>query len=149
MDCRFEEDRSKKQLEIIIKKASYDKEVADLLHYLELFSDITPNVIPVKTEDRIVLLKVEELILVDVDATQLILETMTGTLRTNDRLYKFKDRLKNPDFVQVSKQSIININHLNYLEASFSGNMTARLDRNIRTIVSRRYLKDLEARLGL
>ncbi|MBJ8349959.1 LytTR family DNA-binding domain-containing protein [Streptococcus zalophi] len=149
MDCRFEEDRSKKQLEIIIKKASYDKEVADLFHYLELFSDITPNVIPVKTEDRIVLLKVEDLILVDVDATHLILETMTGTLRTNDRLYKFKDRLKNPDFVQVSKQSLININHLNYLEASFSGNMTARLDRNIRTIVSRRYLKDLEARLGL
>lgn len=149
MDCRFEEDHSKEQLEIIIKKASYDKEVADLLHYLELFSDITPNVIPVKTEDRIILLKVEELILVDVDATQLILETMTGTFRTNDRLYKFKDRLKNPDFVQVSKQSLININHLNYLEASFSGNMTARLDKNIRTIVSRRYLKDLEARLGL
>ncbi|MBJ8326164.1 LytTR family DNA-binding domain-containing protein [Streptococcus pacificus] len=149
MDCRFEEDRSKEQLEIIIKKASYDKEVADLLHYLELFSEITPNVIPVKTEDRIVLLKVEDLILVDVDGTQLILETTTETLRTTDRLYKFKDRLKNPDFVQVSKQSLININHLNYLEASFSGNMTARLDKNIRTIVSRRYLKDLEARLGL
>ncbi|MCU9533122.1 LytTR family DNA-binding domain-containing protein [Streptococcus sp. CSL10205-OR2] len=149
MDCRFEEDRSKEQLEIIIKKASYDKEVADLLHYLELFSEITPNVIPVKTEDRIVLLKVEDLILVDVDGTQLILETMTGTLRTNDRLYKFKERLKNPNFVQVSKQSLININHLNYLEASFSGNMTARLDKNIRTIVSRRYLKELEARLGL
>ena len=65
------------------------------------------------------------------------------------RLYKFQERLNNPDFVQVSKHGLINIQHLEALEASFSGNMLAILTGKRKVDVSRRYLKNLEKRLGL
>lgn len=73
------------------------------------------------------MLKIDDLIYVDVDDTSLILETLKGRRIISGRLYKFKERLNNPDFVQVSKQSLLNINHLEALEASFSGNMLALL----------------------
>ena len=86
-----------------------------------------------------------------IDSAQLsplILETTQGRLLTNDRLYKFRNRLANPDFVQVSKHALININHLKALENSFSGNMLAILTGKIKADVSRRYLSELE-NLGL
>lgn len=94
------------------------------------------------------MLHVADLILVDVDGSTLILETTQGRLLTNDRLYKFRNRLANPDFVQVSKHALININHLKALENSFSGNMLAILTGKIKADVSRRYLSELE-NLGL
>ena len=94
------------------------------------------------------MLHVADLILVDVDGATLILETTQGRLLTNDRLYKFRNRLANPDFVQVSKHALININHLKALENSFSGNMLAILTGKIKADVSRRYLSELE-NLGL
>jgi DNA-binding LytR/AlgR family response regulator len=98
---------------------------------------------------RTELLRVSDLILIDVDGSSLILETRHGRLVTNDRLYKFRARLNNPDFVQVSKHAVLNINHLKALESSFSGNMLALLTNDIKTDVSRRYLSDLEKALGL
>ncbi|MGI1779715.1 LytTR family transcriptional regulator DNA-binding domain-containing protein [Streptococcus uberis] len=50
---------------------------------------------------------------------------------------------------QLEWQSIININHLEMMEASFSGNMLAILTNKIKVIISRRYVKNLEKALGL
>ncbi|MFV8214762.1 LytTR family DNA-binding domain-containing protein, partial [Streptococcus pluranimalium] len=65
------------------------------------------------------------------------------------RLYQFKEKVGSQDMIQVSKQSLINIRHLERMEASFSGNMTAFLTGGLKIAVSRRYLKVLEKRLGL
>ena len=120
-----------------------------VLDYLAQFEQTDPAVLPIKTVDCIEMLHVADLILVDVDGSTLILETTQGRLLTNDRLYKFRNRLANPDFVQVSKQhALININHLKALENSFSGNMLAILTGKIKADVSRRYLSELE-NLGL
>lgn len=53
------------------------------------------------------------------------------------------------DFVQVSKHGIINLNYLESLEAGFTGNMIAKLAFKQKTDVSRRYLPELEKKLGL
>lgn len=51
--------------------------------------------------------------------------------------------------IQVSKQSIINIQHDELQRHLFSGNMLALMTKKLKVSVSRRYLKDLEKRLGL
>ena len=143
---QFEED---KQLPKDVIEVLVDNSVQKVLDYLAQFEQKEPTVLPIKTVDRIEMLRVADLILVDVDGSALILETTQGRLLTNDRLYKFRQRLANPDFVQVSKHALININHLKALENSFSGNMLAILTGKIKTDVSRRYLSELEKRLGL
>ncbi|WP_288622957.1 LytTR family DNA-binding domain-containing protein [uncultured Streptococcus sp.] len=151
MHYQFEEDSSlpKETIEVLVRSGKYDQAVQDVLDYLAKFEQGRVEILPVKTAVRTELLRVSDLILVDVDGTSLILETTQGRLLTNDRLYKFRQRLANPDFVQVSKHALININHLKALENSFSGNMLAILTGKIKTDVSRRYLSELERRLGL
>jgi len=148
---QFEEDSSlpKEAIEVLVRSGKYDQAVQDVLDYLARFNQEKTEVLPVKTAMRTELLRVSDLILIDVDGSSLILETRHGRLVTNDRLYKFCTRLNNPDFVQVSKHAVLNINHLKALESSFSGNMLALLTNDIKTDVSRRYLSDLEKALGL
>lgn len=151
MHYQFEEDSSlpKEAIEVLVRSGEYDQAVQDVLDYLARFNQEKTEVLPVKTAVRTELLRVSDLILIDVDGSSLILETRHGRLVTNDRLYKFRARLNNPDFVQVSKHAVLNINHLKALESSFSGNMLALLTNDIKTDVSRRYLSDLEKALGL
>lgn len=151
MHYQFEEDSSlpKEAIEVLVRSGKYDQAVQDVLDYLARFNQEKTEVLPVKTAMRTELLRVSDLILIDVDGSSLILETRHGRLVTNDRLYKFSARLNNPDFVQVSKHAVLNINHLKALESSFSGNMLALLTNDIKTDVSRRYLSDLEKALGL
>lgn len=151
MHYQFEEDSSlpKEAIEVLVRSGKYDQAVQDVLDYLARFNQEKTEVLPVKTAMRTELLRVSDLILVDVDGTSLILETTNGRLITTDRLYKFRERLANPDFVQISKHAVLNINHLKALESSFSGNMLALLTNDIKTDVSRRYLSDLEKALGL
>jgi len=148
---QFEEDSSlpKEAIEVLVRSGKYDQAVQDVLDYLARFNQEKTEVLPVKTAMRTELLRVSDLILIDVDGSSLILETRHGRLVTNDRLYKFRARLNNSDFVQVSKHAVLNINHLKALESSFSGNMLALLTNDIKTDVSRRYLSDLEKALGL
>lgn len=149
MSITFQEDKECLELEVLVRKATYDKEVEQLLAYLGQFGLTTPEVIPIKTSDRIQMIKLADLIAVDVEGTSLRLYTCQGQLLVTDRLYKFQEKVNSPDMVQVSKQTLINIKHLDYLEASFSGNMTAFLTNKVKVTVSRRYLKALEKTLGL
>ncbi|MGT2929229.1 LytTR family DNA-binding domain-containing protein [Streptococcus dentasini] len=151
MNYRFEEDKSldREAIEVVVRSQILNAEVQQVLNYLSAYQTETPAVLPLKTADRIEMLKVQDLIFVDVDGSSLILETLQGRYQTNERLYRFSQRLNNPDFVQVSKHALLNINHLEALEASFSGNMLAILTGKRRLDVSRRYLRNLEERLGL
>ncbi|SDO94381.1 LytTr DNA-binding domain-containing protein [Streptococcus equinus] len=151
MHCQFEEDNClpKDAIEVLVRSGKYNQAVQDVLDYLAKFEQEKTEVLPIKTSIRTEVLHVADLILVDVDGSSLVLETTNGRLVTNDRLYKFRERLANPDFVQVSKHALININHLKSLESSFSGNMLALLTNDITTDVSRRYLSNVEKALGM
>ena len=151
MEIRFEEDKAltQDQIDVLVSSQDLSPNVQRLMDYISLYQAETPSMVPIKTADRIEMLKVEDLVSVDVEGTSLILDTLKGRQMITERLYKFQDRLNNPDFVQVSKHGIINIHHLEALEASFSGNMLALLTGKRKVDVSRRYLKNLGKRLGL
>lgn len=151
MDYRFEETEflKEEEIEVLVRSQNLSPAVQRVMDYLASYEEGAPSILPIKTNDRIEMLKVEDLVFIDVDGTSLILETLKGRYLINDRLYKFSQRLNNPDFIQVSKHALININHLEVLEASFSGNMLAILTGKRKVDVSRRYLVNLERKLGL
>ncbi|CAK1242387.1 DNA-binding response regulator [Fructobacillus cardui] len=107
------------------------------------------GILSVKTADEIILLKVADLILIDVEAGQLVITTTNRQVLAKERLGHFVDRLGQANFVQISKHAVINLDHLQSLSNSFSGNMTAELAGGNQALVSRRYVKALMAHLGL
>ena len=146
MKVNFQEDPSLEEgeLQVEVKALQKDRTVNKLINYLDKFGKKNRNLLPVKTSDRIVTIKRDELVKIEVQRTNLTYEV----IETSGRLYQVLDNL-NEDFVQVSRHSVINLNYLESLESGFAGNMVAILADGLKTDVSRRYLPDLEKELGL
>ncbi|WP_035178359.1 LytTR family DNA-binding domain-containing protein [Lentilactobacillus farraginis] len=151
MDIHFHLDKELKAGEVDITVTANQKsaEVAKIIDYLQNYQAEIPNVIPIKTADKVLLVKTQDIILVDISGTQLFVYTPQRVISTTGRLYAFYARLKNMNFIQVSKHAILNVDHLISLEDSFAGGMTAILTGKLKTSVSRKYLSDLEQKLGL
>ena len=136
------------QIEVKVISAKETPKINSLLSYIKNFDKKVDSLLPVKTEDRILTIKIEEIIKVEVEKTELSFYTTNSVIKTNGRLYQILEKLNN-DFVQLSKHGIINFNYIESLEAGFTGNMIAKLDFKQKTDVSRRYLPELEKKLGL
>ncbi|MCV6815787.1 LytTR family DNA-binding domain-containing protein [Streptococcus uberis] len=149
MKWQFKEKQGLDEIEVTIEKKVYDSEVVSLITYLESYQLTKSDMLAVKEADQIHFVKFDDIIAIEVDGDYLDIMTCKSRFKTRQRLYKIKERLATEQFVQVSKQSIININHLEMMEASFSGNMLAILTNKIKVIISRRYVKNLEKALGL
>lgn len=121
MNVEFQSDSNLKKDQIKIKVISLEEtaEVKNLLAYIQDFGKKVDSILPVKTEDRILTIKIEEIIKVEVEKTELTFYTKSAVIKTTGRLYQVLEKLNN-DFVQVSKHGIINLNYLEALEAGFT-----------------------------
>lgn len=149
MKWLFKEVPQQEELRIILEKQVFDQEVKDFLTYLEGYDKAPLDRLIVKVDGEIVIIPFADLLALDLDGDYINIITITQTWSVRGRLYQMKEKLADREFVQISRQSLININHLKRMEASFSGNMLAILSSGLTLSVSRRYVKNLEKKLGL
>lgn len=151
MNIHFKADPNlpRDQIEITLAAQSETPAVRQLIDYLARYQALPSDILPVRSDGQVQLIKVKEIILIDVSNTDLLITTLRRELTTKGRLNALLRKLKQPDFIQISKHAAINLNQLKSLENSFSGNMTAILTNGVKTSVSRKYLGALEQRLGL
>lgn len=145
----FQEVPKQVEARLVIEKESFDDEIHHLVTYLENYEQSQKDSLTVKVEGGLVLIKISDLLALDVQGDYVSLLTRDQTYSVRTRLYQLKEKLPQQSFVQVSRQTIINIDHLRRMEASFSGNMLAILSNGSKVSVSRRYVKALEKQLGL
>lgn len=137
------------QPEVLVKAPVLNQPVRVLMTYIDQFETGQPAILPVKTTEQLMMVKIIDIILADVQHGQLMIYTQTGIVTSKEPLIHFRQRLANSDFVQVSKHAVLNLNHLITLSDSFSGNLTARLTNQVKTEVSRKYVKSLMTSLGV
>lgn len=149
MKVEFKKDESlHDEIRVEVKSAEQDSTINKLLAYISKFDKQERSLLPIKTSDRIVTIKMNTLIKIEVQATSLTYYTTAEVVKTTGRLYQVLEVL-NDNFIQVSRHSIINLNYLESIENGFAGNMIVRLANNLKTDVSRKYLPELEKELGL
>ena len=149
MKVEFKKDESlHDEIKVEVKSAEQDSTINKLLAYISKFDKQERSLLPIKTSDRIVTIKMNTLIKIEVQATSLTYYTTEEVVKTTGRLYQVLEVL-NDNFVQVSRHSIINLNYLESIENGFSGNMIVMLANNLKTDVTRKYLPELEKELGL
>lgn len=134
---------------VLVKAAEKTDDIQRLLDYIDNYQLPASSAIPIKSMDKIIMLKLSEIILADVSQTTLKIYTLKGVYTTTETLVHFLNRLNKSNFIQISKHALINLDHLESLSDSFSGNMMAKLSNNIKSSVSRKYVKLLMAQLGL
>ena len=149
MKVEFKKDESlHDEIKVEVKSSEQDSTINKLLAYISKFDKQERSLLPIKTSDRIVTIKMNTLIKIEVQATSLTYYTTAEVVKTTGRLYQVLEVL-NDNFVQVSRHAIINLNYLESIENGFAGNMIVRLANNLKTDVSRKYLPELEKELGL
>lgn len=151
MKVRFEENNEFKAQDplVLVQAQSLTDQAKEVVDYLEQFAFSSRQVIPIKTEDHLLMVKIDDIILVDVEQTRLTIFTVDGIYTTKETLARFQNRVNRRSFVQISRHGVLNIDHLQSLSDSFSGSMTAKLSKNIKASVSRKYVKSLMTYLGI
>lgn len=151
MQIRFEKNShvNSKTPIVTVQANELDENITQLLNYIKRYENSSPNILTIKANDHLLMIRPSTIILADIVESQLLLTTTDGMIKTNETLKHFLHRLGNSNFVQISKHAAINLDHLLALSDSFSGNMSAQLTANTKTDVSRKYVKELMVRLEM
>lgn len=136
------------KIKVTVKAQSFSDDVQRLLRTIKNLDNYT-DVVPLAVEDRVVMVQLDEIIAIEVYKNELTVYTQAKVYKLKGKLKEMYQRLNNGDFIQVSKSTLINLNHLSSLEASFSGNMLAFMDNDEKLTVSRKYLIQLKESLGM
>ncbi|WP_125590148.1 LytTR family DNA-binding domain-containing protein [Companilactobacillus jidongensis] len=150
MKINFNQDDKipKNEIDVIVKASNFSDEVQELMKKLdELNSKF--SVVPLSVDDRVIMVQIDQIIAIEVFENELTIYTHEKIYRLRGQLKKMIERIDDGNFVQISKNTVINLNHLNSLEAAFSGNMTALLTDDLKFNVSRKYLTELKKQLGM
>ncbi|MDO1605940.1 LytTR family DNA-binding domain-containing protein [Lactobacillus sp. YT155] len=150
MKINFIQNQELTDNEIIVNVESkeYSEEVKNIMASIDN-KDRGQDILAINGPDKIFTISVEQIIAIEIWKNELTFLNVDGKYSAKGKLFEVIERLNSDDFVQVSKSSVINLNHLQYLEASFSGNMLAVLNNDVKETVSRRYLANLKMRLGV
>lgn len=150
LEINFEQNRSLKadEIKLTVQAAELSPEVVALMQHLTQ-AQAPRTVLPLTVEDRVAMVPIAEIIAIEVYGSELTIYTVQTTYQVRGILKKIVTQIGSPDFIQVAKGTVLNINHLQSLEAAFSGSMTAFLTNQVKVSVSRKYLPKLKQQLGL
>ncbi len=150
MKINFNQDDKipKNEIDVTVKAANFSDEVQELMRKLEELN-AKFSAVPLSVDDRVVMVQIDQIIAIEVLDNELTIYTHERNYQLRGQLKKMAERINDGNFVQISKNTVINLNHLDSLEAAFSGNMTAFLTDDLKFSVSRKYLSDLKKQLGM
>lgn len=103
---------------IIVKSNQLKDEAKDIWDYINQYNKVRLDLIPLKVDEKILMIKVDTIITVEVYGRELKVYTLEGVYSSIGSLTGFYNKLNLKNFIQVSKNSIININHLDSLSLS-------------------------------
>ena len=102
----------------------------------------------VQSEDRMIVLKVEEIYMIRVEDGDTVIYTENEKYYSRRRLYEMLEQI-GTGFMQISKQTVINLSCIKSIETGFGGTLLLKLKNGSSDYVSRKYLPDLKRYLGI
>lgn len=135
------------QIQVTVEYSQLTDEVSSLINYLNNFDN--KDYIVIKVDKAHHLIAINDICYIEVKVDLISLKTTTDLLQFRYRLYKILEDLNSPNFIQISKDCIINIDYLSKIETSYYGNLYAVLKDNKRLSISRTYYKNSKRYLNI
>ncbi len=101
-----------------------------------------------ESEDRLIVLKPGEIYMIRVENGTTVIYGEKRSYRSRKRLYELEGEL-GAGFMRVAKSVVVNLAHLDSVEAGFSGTMLLKLKNGCKDYVSRKYLPEFKRYLNL
>ncbi|CAD2071207.1 hypothetical protein GCM10007275_15690 [Jeotgalicoccus coquinae] len=121
---------------------------ARVLSYIDHFTTDRENLI-IRSDEELLMIQKSDVISAEVQDKTLTIYTKTEEIVTSKSLRELLEELNSETFLKVSKAEMLNIQMINRVEPSFSGNLIARMKNGKKVSISRRYVSKLKERLGI
>lgn len=120
----------------------------DILKFSEMIEKRDCILSGIDAQDRIVIIHPEDIVAVHAEKKWSRIYTDKLDVSCRKRLYEMNELL-GPEFIQISKSILVNARKIESVEAVFNGMMLLHMKNGSKEYVSRIYLPDLKAFLGI
>ncbi len=114
----------------------------------ELLNMESSGVISVVENERIIVLRPDEIYMVRVENEKTVVYTKAKQYSSGKRLYEFEEILGD-GFMRISKSTLANLHYLDYVEPTLGGLMLVVLKKRLQGLYFRKYLPSFKKYLGL
>lgn len=121
---------------------------ARVLSYIDHFTTDKENLI-IRSNEELRMIQKSEITCAEVQDKALTIYTKSEQIVTSKSLSTLMKEMNSETFLKVSKAEMLNIQMIDRVEPSFSGNLIARMKNGRKVSISRRYVAALKERLGI
>ena len=137
-------DEKVKETLVVVSANKIDKEVQNLINYIEYSSEYLIGIV----EDKASIIDIDEIIRVYIEDRKTFVVTLKDTYVVKKKLYEVENMVTR-NFVKISQSEIANIKFIKNLDFSNTGTIVIKYKNSDISSVSRRMIKEFKLKLGI
>lgn len=147
MEIRVLEEKNRSQIEVTILSGPNDNRVSKIVRQLQMVDGKLTGYIPGTIKRRLVFLT--DIAWIEAGRSTALIHLVEGDLlESTSRLNWFEDALKDTEFVRISRQELVNLDHVTGISPAGSGRMLLSVGEK-KLVVSRKYAPEFKHRIGI
>lgn len=137
-------DEKVKETLVVVSANKIDKEVQNLINYIEYSSEYLIGI----AEDKASIIDIDEIIRVYIEDRKTFVVTLKDTYVVKKKLYEVENMVTR-NFIKISQSEIANIKFIKNLDFSNAGTIAIKYKNSDTSYVSRRMIKEFKLKLGI
>lgn len=137
-------DEKVKETLVVVSANKIDKEVQNLINYIEYSSEYLIGIV----ENKASIIDIDEIIRVYIEDRKTFVVTLKDTYVVKKKLYEVENMVTR-NFVKISQSEIANIKFIKNLDFSNTGTIVIKYKNSDISYVSRRMIKEFKLKLGI
>ena len=137
-------DEKVKETLVVVSGNKIDKEVQNLINYIEYSSEYLIGIV----EDKASIIDIGEIIRVYIEDRKTFVVTLKDTYVVKKKLYEVENMVTR-NFIKISQSEIANIKFIKNLDFSNTGTIVIKYKNSDISYVSRRMIKEFKLKLGI
>ena len=137
-------DEKVKETLVVVSANKIDKEVQNLINYIEYSSEYLIGIV----EDKASIIDIGEIIRVYIEDRKTFVVTLKETYVVKKKLYEVENMVTR-NFIKISQSEIANIKFIKNLDFSNTGTIVIKYKNSDISYVSRRMIKEFKLKLGI
>lgn len=137
-------DEKVKETLVVVSANKIDKEVQNLINYIEYSSEYLIGIV----EDKASIIDIDEIIRVYIEDRKTFVVTLKDKYVVKKKLYEVENMVTR-NFIKISQSEIANIKFIKNLDFSNTGTIVIKYKNSDISYVSRRMIKEFKLKLGI
>ena len=137
-------DEKVKETLVVVSANKIDKEVQNLINYIEYSSEYLIGIV----EDKASIIDIGEIIRVYIEDRKTFVVTLKDTYVVKKKLYEVENMVTR-NFIKISQSEIANIKFIKNLDFSNTGTIVIKYKNSDISYVSSRMIKEFKLKLGI